>query len=67
MNELVDNIEIGIACDTEALDEAIEKSEQLSELCADISPLVSIRNCRSCTFNIYPSRTTFVEKVSPNE
>ena len=65
MNEPIEkNIEIGIACDTSALDEAIEKSEQLSELSNDFAPIVSIRNCKNCTFNIYPSRTTINEAAN---
>ena len=64
MSEPIKGIEVGIACDTSALDEAIEKSEQLSELSNDFAPLVNIRNCKNCTFNIYPSRTTITEKIS---
>ena len=45
MSEPIKEIEIGIACDTSALDDAIEKTEQLSELCNDFAPMVSIRNC----------------------
>lgn len=44
------------------LDDAIEKSEQLAELANDFAPMVSIKNCKGCTFNIYPSRTTITEK-----
>ena len=62
MSEPIKEIEIGIECDTSALDDAIEKSEQLSELANDFEPMVSIRNCKGCTFNIYPSRTTIVER-----
>ncbi|MBR1447109.1 MAG: hypothetical protein IJ586_08540 [Alloprevotella sp.] len=62
MSEPIKEIEIGIACDTSALDDAIEKTEQLSELCNDFAPMVSIRNCKGCTFNIYPSRTTINER-----
>lgn len=64
MSEPIKEIEVGIACDTSALDDAIEKSEQLSELTNDFAPMVSIRNCKGCTFNIYPSRTTITEKIS---
>lgn len=62
MSEPIKEIEVGIACDTSELDEAIEKSELLSELTNDLAPMVSIRNCRGCTFNIYPSRTTINER-----
>lgn len=52
-----DTVEMGVAVDTESLDEAIEKTSELGELTQDLAPQVSIRNCRGCTFNIYPSRT----------
>lgn len=60
MSEKVGEVEVGIACDTTALDEALEKTSELGELTSDLTPMLSIRNCRNCTFNIYPSRTTFV-------
>ena len=62
MSEQMKELEIGITCDTSELDSAIDKSEQLSELTNDFAPMVSIRNCKGCTFNIYPSRTTIVER-----
>ena len=62
MGKTIKEIEVGIACDTSELDDAIEKSEQLSELTNDFAPMVSIRNCKGCTFNIYPSRTTINER-----
>lgn len=62
MTKEVGEVEVGIACDTTALDEALEKTSELGELTSDLAPMVSIRNCRNCTFNIYPSRTTFVER-----
>ena len=54
MSEQMKELEIGITCDTSELDSAIDKSEQLSELTNDFAPMVSIRNCKGCTFNIYP-------------
>ncbi|MBQ9069304.1 MAG: hypothetical protein IJ131_09685 [Eggerthellaceae bacterium] len=63
MREPINEIEVGIACDTSELDDAIDKSEQLSELTNDLAPMVSIKNCKGCTFNIYPSRTTINERI----
>lgn len=54
-------LEVGVAVDTTAVDDALEKVDALGEATADLAPMVSIRNCRSCTFNIYPSRTTINE------
>lgn len=61
--EMNRTLELGIECDTEALDEALEKTSELGELTQDLAPQVSIRNCRNCTFNIYPSRTWLHEEV----
>lgn len=52
---------IDVKANTDGLDEAIDKVGELSELIADMAPQVSIRNCRGCTFNIYPSRTVFMD------
>lgn len=62
MSEKVGEVEVGITCDTTAVDDALEKVDALGEATADLAPMVSIRNCRGCTFNIYPSRTTFIER-----
>lgn len=62
MTEKTGDVEIGIMCDTSALDDALEKTSELQELGNDFAPLVSIRNSRNCTFNIYPSKTTFNER-----
>ena len=62
MAEKVGDLEIGIGVDTTELDEAIDKAGELSEVTSDFSPQVSIRNCKGCTFNIYPSRSTINER-----
>lgn len=54
-------VEVGVAVDSTAVDDALEKVEALGEATADLAPMVSIRNCRSCTFNIYTSRNTWKE------
>lgn len=57
----VGRVGIEVECDTAQVDEAIGKLEQFSELTSDLAPMVSIHNCRNCTFNIYPSRNTWAE------
>lgn len=57
-------VSIGINVDTGDLDEAIEKTGELSEIINDTPPMVTIKNCRSCTFNIYPSNTVIHENES---
>lgn len=54
-------VEVEVDCDTTKVDDAVDKLEQLSELTSDLAPMVSIRNCRGCTFNIYPSRNSWIE------
>lgn len=63
MGEKIGEVEVGIAVDTEQVDEAIEKCGELSEVMGEFSPQVVIRNCRDCTFNIYPSHTVINEQV----
>ena len=52
---------MGVEVDSTAVDEALEKLDALGDATADLAPIVSIRNCRSCTFNIYPSRNVWKE------
>ena len=52
------SVSVGIEVDTAAVDEALEKIDALGDATADLAPMVSIRNCKGCTFNIYPSRNT---------
>ena len=58
-SKVVGQVEVGVAVDTTAVDEAIEKLDELGAASGDLAPMVSIRNCRSCTFHIYPSRNTW--------
>ncbi len=61
MENVTKEVEVGINVDTSELDEAIEKADELCEVTQDFSPMVSIRGCKNCTFNIYPSRTIINE------
>lgn len=54
-------IGVGIEVDTEAVDEAIEKVDALGDATADLAPMVSFRNLKGCTINIYASRNTWRE------
>lgn len=59
MSDKVGELEIEVNCETSGLDDAIDKVGELQELTQDFAPLVSIRNCRGCTFYIYPSSNTW--------
>lgn len=57
----VGTVSVGVEVDSEAVDEALEKVDALGDATADLAPMVSIRSCRGCTFNIYPTRSVFME------
>ena len=43
------------------MEEATEQVERLADAYDGFPAQVTIKNCRDCTFNIYPSQTRFVE------
>lgn len=49
--------EIKVEVDTEGVDEAVEKTQSLSDAISAFPANVIIRGARNCTFNIYPSQT----------
>lgn len=53
---------IKIKCETEGFDEAQEKVEALVSAYDGFPAQVTIKNCKNCTFNIYPSQTKFVSE-----
>ena len=53
------NIKINV--ETEGIEEATEKVETLADAFDGFPSQVEIKNCRNCTFNIYPSQTKIVE------
>ena len=50
-----------IKVETEGMEEATEQIEMLADAYDGFPAQVTIKNCRYCTFNIYPSQTRFVE------
>lgn len=53
------NLKINV--ETEGMEEAQEQIEMLANAYDGFPAQVTIKNCRDCTFNIYPSQTRFVE------
>ena len=51
-----------INIETEGFEEATEKIETLAEAYDGFPAQVTVKNCRNCTINIYPSQTRFEEK-----
>ena len=47
---------IKINCETEGLEEATEQIELLAEAYDGFPAQVTIKNCRDCTINVYPSQ-----------
>lgn len=53
--------EMKIKCSTEGFDEAQQEVETLAEAYDGFPAQVTIKNCRDCTINVYPSQTKMVE------
>ena len=51
----------------EGMEEATEQIEALADAYDGFPAQVTIKNCRDCTFNIYPSQTRFVEAEGETE
>ena len=54
--ERMNNGTITVDVETNGIDEAIEKASTLSDTLTALPAQVTIRNCRDCTINIYPSQ-----------
>ena len=50
------NNELNLEVNVEGMDEAIEKTEQLSDALGDFPAQVTIKYAKNCTFNIHPSQ-----------
>ena len=49
-----------IKVETEGMEEATEQMKMLADAYDGFPAQVTIKNCRDCTFNIYPSQTRIV-------
>ena len=47
--------------ETEGMEEATEQMEMLADAYDGFPAQVTVKNCRDCTFNIYPSQTKIIE------
>lgn len=57
-----DTIKINV--EAEGIDETTEKMEALVDVMDGFPPQVTIKNCRDCILNIYPSQTRFVDNMT---
>lgn len=53
--------------ETEGMEEAQEQVEMLADAYDGFPAQVTIKNCRYCTFNIYPSQIRTVEAEGSKE
>ncbi len=53
--------------ETEGFEEATEQIEALADAYDGFPAQVTIRNCRDCTINVYPSQTRFVEEKANDD
>ena len=53
--------EMKIKCTTKGFDEAQKEVEALAEAYDGFPAQVTIKHCRDCTINVYPSQTKMVE------
>jgi len=56
-----------IKVETEGMEEAQEQIEMLADAYDGFPAQVTVKNCRDCTINIYPSQTRFVETEGSGE
>jgi len=56
-----------VKVETEGMEEAQEQIEKLADAYDGFPAQVTIKNCRDCTFNIYPSQTRIVETEGSKE
>ena len=53
--------------ETEGMEEAQEQIEMLADAYDGFPAQVTVKNCRDCTINIYPSQTRIVEAEGNEE
>ena len=56
-----------VKVETEGMEEAQEQIEMLADAYDGFPAQVTVKNCRNCTFNIYPSQTRIVETEGSKE
>lgn len=48
-----DNFNVDIEVNTEQIDEAVDKAQELADTLDEITPKIVVRNSKNCTFNFY--------------
>lgn len=56
-----------IKAETEGFEDAQQEVEALAEAYDGFPAQVTIKNCRDCTFNVYPSQTKIIDIKQEDE
>lgn len=59
-NKMGENITLKIKANTEGFEDALQEVEALAEAYDGFPAQITIKNCKLCTFNIYPSQTKII-------
>ncbi len=59
-NKMGENITLKIKANTEGFEDALQEVETLVEAYDGFPAQITIKNCKLCTFNIYPSQTKII-------
>ena len=55
------DITLKIKAETEGFEDARQEVEALAEAYDGFPAQITIKNCRECTFNVYPSQTKIID------
>ena len=66
-NTTSNNVTLKIKANTEGFDDALQEVEALAEAYDGFPAQITIKNCKLCTFNIYPSQTKIINATQEDE
>lgn len=66
-NRMSDNVTLKIKANTEGFEDALQEVEALVEAYDGFPAQITIKNCKLCTFNIYPSQTKIINATQEGE
>lgn len=66
-NTTSNNVTLKIKANTEGFDDALQEVETLAEAYDGFPAQITIKNCKLCTFNIYPSQTKIINATQEDE
>ena len=62
-----ENIALKIEASTEGFEDTRQEVEALAEAYDGFPAQITIKNCRDCTFNVYPSQTKIIDIEQEDE